>query len=465
MFDVIVVGAGVAGLTCVKALLATGVRVLLIHNASFLNTASSYAQGGISCAWGEDDSWQQHKDDTLLAGDGLCDESVVSVFCKEAPLTIQQLVVWGVEFDQINGRFCLTKEGGHSKARILHVKDYTGRAMVNALVCSVQSHANLTCMEGDVTGLLQCKVTQAIQGVVVANQPHRAPAVVMATGGYASLFRLATHSVHHRVHAMALAKLAGVELGGLEFIQFHPTVCVKDGHSPLLISEALRGEGAVLVNQHHEPFMKRYHPLADLAPRDIVARAIVQESPVFLDVSMLCSVFKTRFPTIHAQLIARGFDLNDPYIPVTPIAHYTLGGMIASPNGITNVTGLFAIGECAMTGFHGANRLASNSLLEGCVMGRLCAQTLLQSGFKHPTGKPKVVRMPPLPITAVVFLRQCISDSMGVIRTPESMRANLKRIQNHPFATHPMFQFGMAVIESGLVRTESVGGHFLQNTV
>jgi L-aspartate oxidase len=372
----------VAGLRATIGLAAG--RVLILTKAGPAEGNTGYAQGGIAAALGPDDSPALHAADTVRAGDGLCDEDAVRVLVEEGPGLVGELLDWGARFDRdAAGRPALGREAAHSVRRVLHAGDATGREIgrvlwerVRALpTVHVVDHALVT--ELIVTG-------GRVEGVVFYDrdghlQEARASATLLATGGAGQIFRDTTNPPVATGDGVALAYHAGARVVDLEFVQFHPTALDRPGAPRFLISEALRGEGARLVNERHEAFMSRYHPDADLAPRDIVARSIARESertggPVYLTLAHLDEAYvRRRFPTIDEMCRAVGLDLAHDFIPVGPAAHYIMGGVDTDVWGRTSLAGLYAAGEVACTGLHGANRLASNSLLEGLVFGARAA--------------------------------------------------------------------------------------------
>jgi L-aspartate oxidase len=456
--DVIVVGAGVSGLMCALDCAQAGMTVGVVYRGALEDTSSFYAQGGVAAAWDSLDSVQQHAIDTQRAGDGLCQPDVVEDFCAGAPALIQRWIELGVPFDTTaSGKYSLTKEGAHSFSRIFHVKDYTGSAIVQVLASVVKRFPNVTLINGVVDGLLLG--SNGVAGVKMNGQHALAKAIVMASGGFSNLFSISTNPIQNIGEGIALAYCAGAPVGDLEFIQFHPTVVCALGHRPMLVSEALRGEGAVLVNQYNEPFMKKYHALGDLAPRDVVSRAVASEPTPMLNIDPIMPHFKDRFPTIYQGLIHRGFLANDGKVPVQPLVHYTLGGIVAHPHGATGLPGLYAIGECAVTGFHGANRLASNSLLEAGIMGQKCAQYLMNATLKT-IPVITVLENPPLPVEELQWLGEWARRSLGVIRDGAGLNAALQALDAHADRHHPMHHFFRAVIESAALRCESRGGHY-----
>ncbi len=386
-FDFIIVGSGIAGLRASIALAPRG-RVLILTKADPSESNTGYAQGGIAAAIGADDSPALHAADTMRAGDGLCDEAAVRILCDEGPQYVRELVDWGTGFDRAtNGTVALGLEAAHSVRRILHAGDSTGREIGRTLWERVQSlGAVQTVNHALVTGLvLEEGVVCGVTYFDSDGRRHtvRSSRTLLATGGAGQLFRETTNPAVATGDGIALAYHAGARVCDLEFVQFHPTALHYPGAPRFLISEAVRGEGARLVNAAGEPFMTRYHPDADLAPRDVVARSIVRESArtggaVFLSLAHLTANIRDRFPTIAAMCRQVGLDLAKDPIPVGPAAHYVMGGIDTDEWARTSLPGLYAAGETACTGVHGANRLASNSLLEGLVFGARAAVAMLQ---------------------------------------------------------------------------------------
>ncbi len=388
--DVLVIGGGVAGL---RAALGIGdsLRVLVVTKDGVRESNSTYAQGGIAGVLDPEDHFEDHIADTLSAGKGLCDPEMVELVVREAPRRIGELIEWGTHFDEINGQVALTREGGHSHARIVHaLGDATGREVMRAVILQARARPNVRIWQNSFTIDLLTHEGRC-RGAIVWDK-RRGPsllwarAVVLATGGAGQLYRETTNPAIATGDGHALAYRAGAELRDMEFMQFHPTVLYIAGSDRHLITEALRGEGAYLRDRHGHRFMPDYHPLAELAPRDDVARAITaqmaktQHPSVYLDLSHLNAAYiRERFPGIDH--LCRGFDLDitrDP-IPVRPGAHYMVGGVTIDGNGRTTLPGLWAAGEVSSSGLHGANRLASNSLLEGLVHGARAAEDIVST--------------------------------------------------------------------------------------
>jgi len=398
--DFLIVGGGVAGLRAAIGLASEG-RVLVLTKAEPAESNTGYAQGGIAAAVGDDDTPALHAADTVRAGDGLCDEAAVACLVQEGPTYVRELLEWGARFDRdADGRPALGREAAHSVRRVLHAGDATGREIGRVLWERVRAlpsietidHALVTEVvvdQGRARGLRYFDADGASCEV-------RAGATLLATGGAGQVFRETTNPAVATGDGIALAFHAGARVADLEFVQFHPTALNLAGAPRFLISEALRGEGAKLVNQRGDPFMTRYHPDGDLAPRDVVARGIVRESretggSVFLTLAHLDPAYVLeRFPTIAAMCAQEGLDLARDRIPVGPAAHYIMGGVDTDEWARTSVPGLFAAGEVACTGVHGANRLASNSLLEGLVFGARAARAMIDAPQAAPLKADRV---------------------------------------------------------------------------
>ena len=408
--DVLVIGGGVAGL---RAAMGIGepLRVLVVTKDEVRESNSAYAQGGIAGVLDPEDRFDNHIADTLAAGKGLCDEEVVERIVREAPERIAELIAWGTEFDRVDGQVALTREGGHSHARIVHaLGDATGREVMRAVILRARTRPNLRIWQNSFTIDLLTHEGRC-RGAIVWDR-RRGPslvwarAVVLATGGAGQLYRETTNPSIATGDGLAVAFRAGAELRDMEFMQFHPTVLYIAGSSRHLLTEALRGEGAFLRDRNGHRFMPDYHPDAELAPRDDVSKAITaqmaktQHPNVYLDLSHLDPAFiRERFPGI-AEL-CRSFDLDitrDP-IPVRPGAHYMVGGVTVDLDGRTTIPGLWAAGEVTSSGLHGANRLASNSLLEGLVHGARAAEDIARVLDASPMSLevPPVSAPPPPP--------------------------------------------------------------------
>jgi L-aspartate oxidase len=388
--DFLVIGGGIAGLTfALRASEIGSVTILTKADSSEANTA--YAQGGIASVWSVDDSFESHIEDTLRAGAGLCKREAVETIVRDGPEAVRELIRLGTRFTKVpeghEDEYDLGQEGGHSHRRVLHAQDLTGQEIMRALGAAARARNNIMFLENHVAidllienrshGIVVCWGAYALDRASLAIRKLSARATMLATGGAGKVYLYTTNPDIASGDGVALAYRAGAPIGNMEFYQFHPTCLYHSAAKSFLISEALRGEGAILKLPGGEPFMKRYHPDAELAPRDVVARAIDTEMKrhgldfVYLDLSHREAAFiRKRFPNITKRCLAFGIDITTQPIPVVPAAHYMCGGVMTDLEGKTTIGRLYAAGEVAMTGLHGANRLASNSLLEAAVMGR-----------------------------------------------------------------------------------------------
>ncbi|MFI2209881.1 L-aspartate oxidase [Streptomyces sp. NPDC020141] len=446
--DVVVVGSGVAGLTCALRCAAAGLSTVVVTKARLDDGSTRWAQGGIAAALGEGDTPEQHLDDTLVAGAGLCDEEAVRALVTEGPGAVHRLIAAGARFDaSAEGGIALTREGGHHRRRIAHAGgDATGAEISRALVGAVRD-AGLRTVENALVLDLLTDAGGRTAGVslhVMGEGRHdgvgavHAPAVVLATGGMGQIFSATTNPAVSTGDGVALALRAGAEVSDLEFVQFHPTVLFlgadSEGQQPL-VSEAVRGEGAHLVDAAGVRFMAGQHELAELAPRDIVAKAIMRRmreqgaDHMYLDARHFgAAMWEQRFPTILAACRAHGIDPVTEPVPVAPAAHYASGGVRTDLHGRTTVPGLWACGEVACTGVHGANRLASNSLLEGLVFAERIAADIAAHP-PAPAGAPgpesesgPAAALPLIAPEARADIQRIMSHGAGVLRSAESLR-------------------------------------------
>ena len=487
--DVIVIGSGVAGLTTALNLRSHNLSVLLVTKARIDEGSTKWAQGGIAAALGPGDTPDQHKKDTLAAGAGLCDLAAVDVLVSEGPEAVRKLIARGAVFDKSEtGEIALTREGGHLRNRILHAGgDATGAEVSRALLAAVQGDPGIEIIEHalaidalkSASGRV-CGVTLHVIGKGSLDGVGRAlsRAVVVAAGGLGQVYSQTTNPAVSTGDGVALALRAGADVADVEFVQFHPTVLWRDlanrGQQPL-ISEAVRGEGAILLNHKDEQFMVGKHAQADLAPRDVVAKEIFNQMQisgqphVWLDARKITD-FAKRFPTIYASCIANGIDPTVEKIPVAPASHYASGGVRVDLNGKSSVTGLYICGESACTGAHGANRLASNSLLEGLVFGARIADALANDlpPQEQPIEDKKTVLLDP---KIVLPLQIAMSEGAGVMRSESSLRKTMQTLQElskltsdqpriEAWEASNLHLLATAIVRSALERTETRGSHW-----
>lgn len=490
--DVIVIGSGIAGLyTAIEA--STDRSVLLITKKSLLESNTRYAQGGIAAVTAEDDSPAYHRHDTLLAGAGLCSSEAVDVLVHEGPAGVQELIRLGTSFDVEDGELALTKEGAHSHRRILHANgDATGYEIVRALSLQVEQLHNVTVWDDHFVIDLITQDNECLGALVQMPDGSRVfvrgQATVLCSGGAGQLYRYTTNPEVATSDGIAMAYRAGAEIRDMEFVQFHPTALSYPGAPRFLISEAVRGEGAYLRNIKGERFMEKYHELLELAPRDIVARAIVSEMEetrstfVYLDITHESpEMVKHRFPTIYETCMRYGLDLTTDWIPVSPAAHYMMGGVKTGLHGESSISRLFACGEVSSTGVHGANRLASNSLSEALVYGRRIVEQirLLPKKDPEPVSLSFSWNRTESCSQAIVERRLKLQKVMvryvGLRRTEETLlraiddlnrqlpifHSELTKREEYEFAN--MLTSSLLVIQGALRREESRGAHYRED--
>ncbi|HEY8388294.1 MAG TPA: L-aspartate oxidase [Parasegetibacter sp.] len=512
--DFLVIGSGIAGLTYALKVAQhfPERKVLIITKSRADETNTKYAQGGVAGVTDlENDSYEKHINDTLIAGDGLCNPHIVEIVVKEGPERIREIIEWGARFDtNLDGDFMLGKEGGHSEFRILHHKDVTGKEIERALLEAVSRQPNITvikhCFVVDLItqhhlGYLITKGTPDIEcyGVYVLNQETNqiekitAGITLLATGGIGQVYRTTTNPVIATGDGIAMVYRAKGRVENMEFIQFHPTALFEPGVSPsFLITEAVRGDGAILRNIDGEAFMEKYDHRKDLAPRDIVARAIDSEMKitgadhVYLDCTKMdMDNFINHFPNIYEKCKSIGIDVSRDMIPVAPAAHYSCGGIKTDEWGRTTIRKLYACGECASTGLHGANRLASNSLLEAMVFAHRCYLDAVKiaNDIKIKEGIPDwnargttAPREMILITQSLKELQLLMSDYIGIVRNNVRLERALKRLDLLHLETEELYQttilspqlcelrnlitVGFLIVKCAQFRRESRGLHY-----
>jgi len=499
--DYLVLGSGIAGLTFALRMSEYG-KVALVTKKSDTESNTNYAQGGIASVMSEDDSFDLHILDTLVAGAGLCRREAVETIVYEGPKYVRQLVDLGVKFSMEkapNGslRFALGREGGHSRRRILHAADLTGREIERALVVQVKRRENIRIFEHEfaidlITDNGTCVGAYVFDTETEEITAFRAKVTMLATGGLGRVYLHTTNPEIATGDGVAMAYRAGAEIANMEFIQFHPTTLYHPDARSFLISEAVRGEGGILRLRDGSTFMERYHEMGCLAPRDVVARAIDAELKksgdecVFLDVTHLDpEKLKKRFPNIYAKCLSVGLDITKEWIPIVPAAHYSCGGVLTDINAQTSINRLYAAGEVACTGVHGANRLASNSLLEALVFAHRAAD----HAINLPNPAPALRSVPDFPKaehTNVVSpqevadltreLRTVMWKYVGIVRTNERLAKAKEQVERIASRSEELYKTGKLradllelrnlatvadlIVESALLRRESRGLHY-----
>jgi L-aspartate oxidase len=483
--DFLVIGAGIAGLSAAIRLANVG-SVLVVTKEKLAESNTAYAQGGIAVAMGGEEDVALHLEDTLAAGDGLVNREAAAVLVEQGPVRVEELLLWGTAFDRENGELMLTREGAHSRSRILHANgDATGKEIAVSLLRHARAIKAIELMEW-VTGIDLILEHGRVTGATLLDGEGgllvvRARAVLLASGGAGQVYSDTTNPAVATGDGIAMAYRAGAAVSDMEFYQFHPTAFTAPGAPRFLMSEALRGEGAYLVNAAGERFMERYHPLLELAPRDVVARAITREGldgPVYLDMRHVKKDLPARFPGISKFLAKYHLELGRDLIPVRPAAHYLMGGVQTDVDGRTTLPGLYAAGEVACTGVHGANRLASNSLLEGLVFGALAAEAMTVDAPVAEEALPLApLSMEVSPTSEAVTerwiteLRDAMWKDAGLLRDADGLH-EAQRCLNELAATMPrgllrraiearnLHAVASVVVASALGREESRGAHY-----
>lgn len=492
--DVLILGSGIAGLRAAIEAADSGWHAVVATKDRPDEGNTIYAQGGIAVAMAPGDSPDLHLADTLAAGDGLCDERAVRAMVEDGPDRIRELLAWGCRFDRRGDDLHYTREAAHSRNRILHAQgDATGREIGRTLSDAAAKRNSVTLLPFHVGIELAVSGGRCVGAWLVGGESggarlFLARAVILATGGIGRLYQESTNPNITTGDGMAMALRASALMSCLEFIQFHPTALFLGSAPRFLLSESLRGEGAHLKNASGERFMTRYHPDGELAPRDVVSRAIVREMKatkglVFLDMTHMPGPFiRERFPTIYGTLLQHGLDISREPIPVHPAAHYTMGGVATDLEGRTSIPGLYAAGETACTGVHGANRLASNSLLEGLVFGRRAAAAAFADAPPEPanpgTTVPPYVEGP-VDLESVNGLRRQVAsilwEGVGILRSATSLVASREELAHlaarigpgvlnrRLLETRNMALLGDAIAISAECRTESRGAHYRED--
>ncbi len=494
-FDVVIIGSGIAGLYTALNL-DNKLSVAVLSKESSMICSSWLAQGGIAVVTNSSDDETYHIKDTLVAGAGLCDLEAVITLVNKGPNEINRLIGMGVSFDvKDDGNLETTREGGHSMNRILHSGgDATGKELTKKLAFLATKSENLT-LRADIFLVDILTYNNKAFGVIIFEDEYKlilSSNIVICTGGIGQVYKYTTNPTVSTGDGVATASRAGAILSDMEFVQFHPTAFYDEnvkGQS-FLISEALRGEGAILRDINGAKFMQGIHPLADLAPRDIVARAIVAQMKktdapnVLLDITHKGEGFlKDRFPTIYEECKNRGINISKEYIPVVPVQHYMMGGIKTNLNAMTNIDGLYACGESACTGVHGANRLASNSLLECIVFGRLCAEHIMKKKRQTPKIDLNLVyyntekKLSKINISEIkAKIKEIMSEKGGIIRSTNKLAQGIDELYdiinllNNILLQNPsqietlnMAQTASFILIAAYNRNESVGAHFREN--
>ncbi len=485
--DFIVIGSGVAGLRASIELAKTGARVTVLTKDKASESNTEYAQGGVAVVLSDDDNAELHEEDTLIAGAGLCDEKAVETLVVEGTKYIQQLIEWGTEFDKEGGKLVFTREAAHSRRRILHAHgDSTGKEIVRALIARARQEKTILLMPFANTESLivndgRCVGVSFLDPILKAPREIYAKAVIMCTGGAGQLYLHSTNPPVATGDGMAMAYFAGAEMADMEFVQFHPTALNLENAPRFLLSEAMRGEGGILRNKFGERFMEKYDERLELAPRDIVSRSIVAEMrktgtrTVFLDMTAMDEDFlKDRFPKIYETCKFYNLNIAKDLLPVSPASHYCMGGVRTDLWGRTSLEGLYAAGEVTCTGVHGANRLASNSLLEGLVFGARAGKASFEdsskfkvqsSNFEEEDRRSKTEDQIKISVAVRKRVKRVMWERVGILRDKDSLQRALKefnqiRHANLGTLSKNFVTVATLITKAALWREESRGGHF-----
>ena len=484
--DFIVIGSGVAGLRAAIGLAETGAAVTVLTKDKASESNTEYAQGGVAVVLSEEDEAVLHEEDTITAGAGLCDPAAVETLVTDGTKYVRELIEWGTEFDREGGKLAFTQEAAHSRRRILHAHgDSTGAEIVRSLMAraAIEKNINLTPFANTESLIVtdgRCVGVRFLDPILRAPRELYARVVILCTGGAGQLFLHTTNPPVATGDGMAMAYFAGAEMADMEFVQFHPTALNLEGAPRFLLSEAMRGEGGILKNKFGERFMPRYDERAELAPRDIVSRSIIAEMrrtgtrSVFLDMTAMDETFlKHRFPTIYQVCLSHGLNIAKNLLPVSPASHYFMGGVRTDLWGRTTVHGLYAAGEVSCTGVHGANRLASNSLLEGLVFGARAAKAAAEESRQVAVGgwpKQKAenddrVSVPALSTAVRKRVKRIMWERVGILRERGQLERAIREFDtilsgrlNH--SSRNFVTLARLVATAALWREESRGGHY-----
>jgi L-aspartate oxidase len=483
--DFIVIGSGIAGLRASIELASSGAKVTVLTKDKASESNTEYAQGGVAVVLSDDDKASLHEEDTLVAGAGLCDIEAVNTLVTEGTIYIQQLIEWGTEFDRESGKLIFTQEAAHSRRRILHAHgDSTGKEIVRALIARARQEKSIVLMpfantEGLIVSDGRCIGVRFIDPILKSPREIFAKAVILCTGGAGQLYQHTTNPPVATGDGMAMAYFAGAEMADMEFVQFHPTALNLEKAPRFLLSEAMRGEGGILRNAQGERFMSRYDERLELAPRDIVSRSIVSEMrrtgtrTAYLDMTALDEAFlKHRFPKIYEVCASFGLNIAKDMLPVSPASHYCMGGIRSDLHGRSTLPGLYAAGEVTCTGVHGANRLASNSLLEGLVFGARAGKAAISDSIgvsvKDSSVENKNIQnrsSDEINVAVRKRVKRVMWERVGIARDKTSLNRALtefRQIEKADLTTSSRNFVTLAklIAKAALWREESRGGHY-----